>query len=49
VAYGSDGTDTYLMFNTDAVFNINGSIPESEFAIRFSGLYTPDANWFIDL
>ena len=52
VAYGSDGTDTYLMFNTDGVFTINtinGSIPESEFAIRFSGQYTPDANWFFEL
>ena len=52
VAYGSDGTDTYLMFNTDGVFTINtinGSIPEFEFAIRFSGLYTPDANWFVEL
>jgi hypothetical protein len=49
VAYGSDGTDTYLMSNTDGVFNINGSIPEFEFAIRFPGLYTPDASWFVDL
>jgi Ca2+-binding RTX toxin-like protein len=52
VAYGSDGTDTYLMFNTDEVFavsTVNGSIPEFEFAIRFSGLYTPDASWFIHL
>ena len=40
------------MFNTDGVFTINtinGSIPEFEFAIRFSGLYTPDANWFVEL
>jgi Ca2+-binding RTX toxin-like protein len=52
VAYESDGTDTYLMFNTDEVFavsTVNGSIPEFEFAIRFSGQYTPDASWFIHL
>jgi len=49
VAYGSDGTDTYLMFNTDGTFTINGGIPDFEFAIRFSGLYTPDASWFINL
>jgi Ca2+-binding RTX toxin-like protein len=52
VAYGSDGTDTYLMFNTDEVFavsTLNGNIPDFEFAIRFSGQYTPDANWFVAL
>jgi Ca2+-binding RTX toxin-like protein len=52
VAYISDGIDTYLDFNTDGVFTINtinGSIPEFEFAIRFSGLSTPDANWFVNL
>jgi Ca2+-binding RTX toxin-like protein len=52
VAYGTDGTDTYLMFNTDDVFavsTVNGSIPDFEFAIRFSGQYTPDASWFIHL
>jgi Ca2+-binding RTX toxin-like protein len=49
VAYGSDGTDTYLMFNTDGVFNLNGSIPDFECAIRFTGLYTPDASWFVNL
>jgi Ca2+-binding RTX toxin-like protein len=50
VAYGSDGTDTYLMFNTDEVFavsTLNGSIPDFEFAIRFSGQYMPEANWFL--
>jgi Ca2+-binding RTX toxin-like protein len=49
VAYGSDGTDTYLMFNTDGIFTVNGGIPGFEFAIRFSGLYTPDASWFVNL
>jgi Ca2+-binding RTX toxin-like protein len=47
VAYGSDGTDTYLMFNTDGIFTVNGGIPDFEFAIKFSGLYTPDASWFV--
>ena len=52
VAYVSDGTDTYLIFNTDEVFavsTVNGSQPDYEFAIRFSGQYTPDASWFIHL
>jgi Ca2+-binding RTX toxin-like protein len=51
-AYVSDGTDTYLIFNTDesfAVSTVNGIQPDYEFAIRFSGLYTPDASWFIHL
>lgn len=48
VAYGSDGTDTYLMFNTDGVFTIN-STPDFEFAIRLVGQYTPEASWFIHL
>jgi len=50
VAYSSDGTDTYLMFNTDEVFavsTLNGSVADFEFAIRFSGQYMPDANWFL--
>jgi hypothetical protein len=40
------------MFNTDDVFavsTVNGSIPDFEFAIRFSGQHTPDASWFIHL
>jgi hypothetical protein len=48
----SDGTDTYLIFNTDeafAVSTVNGNQPDYEFAIRFSGQYTPDASWFIHL
>jgi Ca2+-binding RTX toxin-like protein len=48
-AYSNDGTDTYLVFNTDEVFavsTLNGNIPDFEFAIKFSGLYTPDASWF---
>jgi Ca2+-binding RTX toxin-like protein len=52
VAYLSVGTDTYLMFNTDdsfAVTTVNGIQPDFEFAIRFSGQYTPDASWFINL
>jgi Ca2+-binding RTX toxin-like protein len=49
VAYASDATDTYLLFNTDGVLTFNGSIPDFEFIIRFSGQYTPDASWFIDL
>jgi len=51
-AYVSDGTDTYLIFNTDesfAVTTVNGIQPDYEFAIRFSGQYTPDASWFINL
>jgi Ca2+-binding RTX toxin-like protein len=52
VAYVSDGTDTYLIFNTDdsfALTTVNGIQPDYEFAIRFSGQYTPDASWFIHL
>jgi hypothetical protein len=37
------------MFNTDGIFTVNGGIPGFEFAIRFSGLYTPDASWFVNL
>jgi Ca2+-binding RTX toxin-like protein len=48
VAYISDGIDTYLDFNTDKVFTLN-DLPDFEFAIKFSGLYTPDANWFVEL
>jgi Ca2+-binding RTX toxin-like protein len=49
VAYVSDGTDTYLIFNTDNVFAVttaNGIQMEYEFAIRFPGQHTPDASWF---
>ena len=35
-------------FNTDKVFTLN-DLPDFEFAIKFSGLYTPDANWFVEL
>jgi Ca2+-binding RTX toxin-like protein len=49
VAYSSDGTDTYLMFNTDETFTVNGGIPDFEFAIRFSGLHTPNMSWFDSL
>jgi Ca2+-binding RTX toxin-like protein len=45
VAYISDGIDTYLDFNTDGVFTLN-NLPDFEFAIRFSGQYTPEAAWF---
>jgi Ca2+-binding RTX toxin-like protein len=48
VAYISDGIDTYLDFNTDGVFTLN-NLPDFEFAIRFSGQYTPDASWFVNL
>jgi Ca2+-binding RTX toxin-like protein len=48
VAYISDGIDTYLDFNTDGVLTVN-NLPDFEFAIRFPGLYTPDASWFVAL
>jgi Ca2+-binding RTX toxin-like protein len=41
VAYFSDGTDTYLIFNTDTVYT------DFEMAIRLAGQYTPDASWFV--
>ena len=46
VAYVNDGINTYLLFNTDGIFTLNGGIVEYEFAIRFDGQYTPDASWF---
>ena len=45
VAYLDDGTDTYLLFNTDNVFS-TGIQADFEFAIRVAGLHTPDAGWF---
>jgi Ca2+-binding RTX toxin-like protein len=48
VAYTSDATDTYLIFNTDAVYTIN-TVADFEFAIKVSGVHTPDANWFDSL
>jgi hypothetical protein len=44
-AYTSDATDTYLIFNTDVVFTIN-TVADFEFAIKVSGVHTPDASWF---
>jgi Ca2+-binding RTX toxin-like protein len=48
VAYTSDATDTYLIFNTDTVLTIN-DVADFDFAIKVSGVYTPDANWFVNL
>jgi Ca2+-binding RTX toxin-like protein len=48
VAYTSDATDTYLIFNTDDDYTIN-TLAEFEFAIKVSGVFTPDANWFVHL
>src|SRR4029077_12289172 len=41
-----DGTDTYLIFNTDGVFSAAG-VADFEVAIRFDAHYTPEATWFI--
>jgi Ca2+-binding RTX toxin-like protein len=49
VAYGHDGGDTYLLFNTDVVFLVqgpSGAQADYEFAIRLPGLQAPDASWF---
>ena len=46
-AYTSDATDTYLIFNTDAVYTINSTVADFEFAIKVSGVHTPDASWFV--
>lgn len=45
VAYGFDGTNTYLLFNTDTDYAIN-NIANFEFGIRLPGQYAPDASWF---
>jgi len=45
VAYGFDGTNTYLLFNTDDVYTSN-SIANFEFGIRLPGQYAPEASWF---
>ncbi len=38
--------DTYLIFNTDYVYHTD-SDTDFEFAIRVSGVHTPDASWFV--
>jgi hypothetical protein len=45
VAYGFDGTNTYLLFNTDTDYAIN-NIANFEFGIRLAGQHAPDASWF---
>ena len=45
VHLGSSG-DTYLIFNTDNVYHTD-SDTDFEFAIRVSGVHTPDASWFV--
>jgi Ca2+-binding RTX toxin-like protein len=47
-AYTSDGIDTYLIFNTDETLTIN-TVGDFEFAIKVSGVHTPDASWFVNL
>jgi hypothetical protein len=49
VAYINDVTtnETWLLFNDDNVYSINGGLVDFEFAIRLSGQYTPEASWFV--
>jgi hypothetical protein len=46
-AYFNDGTDTYLIFNTDSVLHTADNVGDFEFAIRLPGLQTPEASWFV--
>jgi hypothetical protein len=46
VTYSFDGTDTYLLFNTDDVYANNNGVADFAFAIRLPGHYTPEADWF---
>jgi serralysin len=46
-AYFNDGTDTYLIFNTDSVLLTAEGVGDFEFAIRLPGLQTPEASWFL--
>ena len=45
-AYFIHQGDTYLIFNTDYVYHTD-SDTDFEFAIRVSGVHTPDASWFV--
>ena len=45
--YFNDGTDTYLIFNTDSVLLTAEGVGDFEFAIRLPGLQTPEASWFL--
>jgi Ca2+-binding RTX toxin-like protein len=42
-AYFNDGTNTYVLFNTDTP---TGSFLDFDFAIRLPGGQTPEASWF---
>jgi Ca2+-binding RTX toxin-like protein len=42
-----DGTDTYLIFNTDGAFSQAAGVADFEFAIRLDAHYTPEAGWFV--
>jgi Ca2+-binding RTX toxin-like protein len=46
-AYFNDGTDTYLIFNTDSTLLTAENVGDFEFAIRLPGLQTPEASWFV--
>jgi len=51
VSYINDAAtnETYLLFNADDTYSINGGLVDFEFAIRLSGQYTPEASWFIQV
>jgi Ca2+-binding RTX toxin-like protein len=44
--YGFDGTNTYLLFNTDDVYTAYNGVADFEFGIRLPGQYAPQASWF---
>jgi Ca2+-binding RTX toxin-like protein len=39
--------ETYILFNDDNVYSINGGLVDFEFAIRLSGQHTPNESWFV--